>query len=616
MLFIFWNMAAFLAAGEPLRKGSLSGTIVGPDGNPVSGARIWGYTWDDKLLAESRSDAKGHFRLGPVEPLYRHWSNIFVEADGFAPEYIRGGTYSIFPGADSELGKIQVDRGRVFTGQVLNVDGQPCHNAKVTYSTSVRRANGFHIGLEQHVTTDSEGRFRTLPMPVGELYLWVTVPERRLAWVARAVQPGGEESLKPFHLERDVPIQGIVKDEHGRPVVGVPVRANYEYKTTTDTEGRFTIHGFGPKPYFQLQLRKDGYVFINWGVKVRDDGIHWSMVGFAEDVKDHGPFQELFVTLTPEAWIEGWATDAETGKPVRLKRVVICSFERKANGEVVLSGCRSPRFEQPEGGRFRIPYSHPDEYHLTLSADGYHDAEAFTPRVTELKLIEGIAVKLKKKTEGTAPGVPKQTISGTVTRNGKPVRTGWVGLWEMRPHNKRGLGWTMRGRTVGPDPSFIQSAPIRHGTYSLDVPYQKDDWYVVAEEPGQALTQLGPLKIGLNEKKSLDIACTEGGSIRGRVKNTPSCWEGYLWAVAFTKTGIQAETRVCGDGQFSFPQLPPGKYGLKVGHDAYEDSELRPHKAQLSKEEWNDEIDPWQRAKVVTVEAGHETNQVELEFPP
>ena len=56
-----------------------------------------------------------------------------------------------------------------------------------------------------------------------------------------------------------------------------------------------------------------------------------------------------------------------------------------------------PGFEQPESGHFRIPYSDPDEYHLTLSADGYHDAEAFTPKVSELKLIEGIVVKLKKK---------------------------------------------------------------------------------------------------------------------------------------------------------------------------------------------------------------------------
>ena len=612
-LSVLWNMGAFLSAGEPLPKGSLSGTIVDPNGKPVSGARVWVNTWGKKLLAEARSDAQGRFRLGPVDPVYRHPWPIFIEADGFAPQCIWGESYSIFPGADCDLGKIRADRGRVFTGQVLDVDGRPRRNAEVTYYVSGRRND--RIGPEQHLATDSEGRFRTPPLPVGELYLWVTAPERRLASLARFVQPGGEEALEPIRLERDVPIQGIVRDERGRPVAGAEIHTYYECGTTiSDSNGRFTLHGLGPSPRFQFKLRKEGYVFVNRGVSVHDDGIHWHEVG-DDTGKDHGPFRELSVVLTPQAWIEGQARDADTGEPVRLDRVVLCFFERKANGEVVLSGCRSPDFEQPEAGRFRVPYSVPDEYHLTCSAAGYHDAEAFTPKVTELKPIEGIVVKLRKKREGSASEVPKQTISGSVTRDGKPVATGWVGLWKIGRACTVGWGWRMRGRTTVPDPSFIASAPIRDGAYSLNVPYQDDAWYVAVEEPGQPLTQVGPIKIAVNEKRPLDIACTAGGNIRGRVKNVPAGWEDHLWAVAFTKTGIQVETRVNRDGEFRFQQLPPGEYGLKVGHDAYRDSELGPKERAVTKEEWNREIDPWQRAKMATVEAGHETNLVELEFP-
>lgn len=225
-------------------------------------------------------------------------------------------------------------------------------------------------------------------------------------------------------------------------------------------------------------------------------------------------------------------------------------------------------------------------------------------------------MKLKKRTTGTTSDVPKQTISGTVTRNGKPVRTGWVGLWKLREQCKVGFGWQMRGRTSVPDPAYIESTPIRDGAYSLTVPYQYDKWYLVMEEPDQPLTQVGPIKIAVNERKPLDIICTEGGSIRGCVKNVPPGWEGYLWAVAFTKTGIQMEARVSPNGEFSFPQLQPGQYGLKVGHDAYHDSELPSDGKRLSKEEWNREIDPWQRAKVVLVEAGQETSDIELELPP
>jgi hypothetical protein len=104
----------------------------------------------------------------------------------------------------------------------------------------------------------------------------------------------------------------------------------------SDSEGRFTLHNFGPPPYhFQLRIKPEGFVYIDWGVDVRNDGIYWYEVG-DNSGKKHGPFKELRITLQPEAWIEGEAIDTETGKPVRLKRVVICSFERKANGEVAL----------------------------------------------------------------------------------------------------------------------------------------------------------------------------------------------------------------------------------------------------------------------------------------
>ena len=94
-----------------------------------------------------------------------------------------------------------------------------------------------------------------------------------MAWIIRLVQPGGEESLKPIHLECDVPIQGVVKDDLGVAVVGAGISASDVCQTISDSAGRFTLHGFGPKPQFQFQLRKEGFVFINWGVHVRDDGI-------------------------------------------------------------------------------------------------------------------------------------------------------------------------------------------------------------------------------------------------------------------------------------------------------------------------------------------------------
>jgi hypothetical protein len=175
----------------------------------------------------------------------------------------------------------------------------------------------------------------------------------------------------------------------------------------------------------------------------------------------------------------------------------------------------------------------------------------------------------------------------------------------------------MRGRTVVSDPIAYASAPIHgDGAYLLDVPFQGEDWYVVVEEPGQPITPVGPISLSLQEQKVLDIACTAGGHIRGRVVGVPPGWEGHAWVVAFSKTAVRAEARVAPDGAFLLPQLPPDQYGLKVGHDAYEDPEVYPGLLyQAHPESYEETADPWKRAKVVRVEAVRESGDVEFAWP-
>jgi hypothetical protein len=139
------------------------------------------------------------------------------------------------------------------------------------------------------------------------------------------------------------------------------------------------------------------------------------------------------------------------------------------------------------------------------------------------------------------------------------------------------------------------------------------------EEPGHALTQVGPIAVAVNEKKRLDVVCQEGGRVRGRVRGIPAGWEGNAWVVAFSKTAVREEARVAADGTFVLPPLPAGEYGLKAGHDAYEDAEVYPGDLTAVRrdhpEMFKEIADPWKRAKVVTVEAGRETAGVEVEFP-
>ncbi|HWB13148.1 MAG TPA: carboxypeptidase-like regulatory domain-containing protein [Pirellulales bacterium] len=410
-----------------------------------------------------------------------------------------------------------------------------------------------------------------------------------------------------------MPVYGTITDSRGKPIAGATISANADGdRTTSDTAGRFVLSGFGSNPRFQLQVKTGGYAFINWGVRGSDDGLRWREVG--GDPQEHGPMKELAVVMQQEAWIEGEAVDEATGLPVRLDRVVLCFFERKPDGEVVLNGCRTAGFEQPRDGRFRVPYSTADELHLTLSAKGYHDAEAFTPKVETLTLIENLHVKMRKKDENSEPTIHRQTISGTVTDHGVPVETGWIGLWDLRQNPDVVNAYVMRGRTVAGDPAVYASAPIRGGKYSLTVPFQGDALYLVAESPARVLTQVGPIAVALGEQKPLDIESVDGGQISGRVDGCPAGWEDDLWVVAFTDTAIRAETRVNRDGTFSLKNLPPGRYGLKVGHDAYRDSEV-PHRPNISPDHWRTNADPWKRAKTVEVTAGEHSRDIVLELP-
>ena len=408
-----WRLAT---AGEgeskpnaALPPGTLSGKVVDPDGKPVAVRRVWVETWDDKmqdskLLADARSGPDGRFRLGPVEPIYRHPFPILIEAEGYARQYSHlsmKGSYSIFPGADFDLGEIRLARGRVFAGQVIDADGKPLRDGDVIAEIYVRELGHTvgDLGPDYHCATDSDGRYRTPPLPVGDLSVSIQSPNRKLAYVGCPVAPGGEQVLKTLHLECDVPIAGVVSDELGNPIARASIYAA-GHQLTSGMDGKFTIHGFGPKPRFQLNVSKDGYVPILWGVKVEDDGIHWDS---GRDANSKGMLKQLAVTLVPAAWIEARAIDAETGKPVHVDKVVRCFFERKPSGEAVLSGCWSPAFEQPETGLIRIPYQAASEYHLTVSAAGYHDGEAFTPKVTRLQPIVGIEIKLKKNAPWDKP---------------------------------------------------------------------------------------------------------------------------------------------------------------------------------------------------------------------
>ena len=214
---------------------------------------------------------------------------------------------------------------------------------------------------------------------------------------------GGRVEMPPIHLERANPVTGIVNDELGRPIAGAVVNASLiahgpswllNDRRVTDAQGRFELSDMGNR--LQMQVTDDKHINIDWVVSRKADGLHWGNTGEwnGQERNLSAPVATLPITLNSLAWIEGRATDADTGKPVHLDQIIRCTFDRKPSGEVVLNGCQAPVFRQDADGTFHVPYWQPYEYHLTFTAAGYQDAEAFTPKVAGLLPIPGINVTM------------------------------------------------------------------------------------------------------------------------------------------------------------------------------------------------------------------------------
>jgi hypothetical protein len=215
-------------------------------------------------------------------------------------------------------------------------------------------------------------------------------------------------------------------------------------------------------------------------------------------------------------------------------------------------------------------------------------------------------------------------VTGVVTRDGKAVGGGRVGGWqnpskEMNRPNVR----ILRGRTVPMmGHEFVRTAVNPDGTFALEnlkTGPRFGPWFFVYEEPTGPPTIVGPVTITSKDRTmTVDIAVTPGGAIEGRVENVPTAMAGQVWVVAFDATILRREALVSADGTFRLEDLPPGRYGLKAGHDAYTD----PHVPQWKAGEMPDPKDfqklaePWQGAAVVTVEPGETARGVVVDFRP
>jgi hypothetical protein len=247
----------------------------------------------------------------------------------------------------------------------------------------------------------------------------------------------------------------------------------------------------------------------------------------------------------------------------------------------------------------------------------------FLGKIAAKQNLSGVVVKLARAT-GEQAKAETTLVTGRVTRDGKTGGGGRVGGWQKgRKEMNRPNVTIHRGRTV---PSsgyeFAWTTVNPDGTFALKnlkAGPRFGPWFFVYEELTGPPTIVGPVTITSDDRTmTVDIAVTRGGAIEGHVESVPAAMAGQVWVIAFDATILRREVLVSADGTFRLDDLPPGRYGLKVGHDAYSDPHVPRSKPgeRLDPKDFQKLAEPWQGAVVVAVEPGKTVRGVVVDFRP
>ncbi len=256
-------------AVQATNRRTVTGTVTGPGGAAVASALVrWGQRFGSDSIPETRTDARGAFRLDGVPDAEEVLS---VMAKGLAP-----GFPLVDAGGDKEV-KVELMPGATIRGRVVDDAGAPIEGVRVVPQISNPAPNrmGFVYLDESQTTTDRDGRFTLGGMPEGATSDLVAAG--RSAVRQRSLSPS-DESKNVITMLGGGAIRGRVVDPGGQPVrnfriqVGMPKGAKpgepvggyfAGYVGTglafTRDDGEFTISGLTAGHLHLLTVIAEGF---------------------------------------------------------------------------------------------------------------------------------------------------------------------------------------------------------------------------------------------------------------------------------------------------------------------------------------------------------------------
>ena len=504
----------------------LRGRVVDEDGRPLKGVEIEWVPGKNRARRfpegrDSRSRPDGTFALSPLPSSAR--LDLVARKAGFATTHLALDPLRPFERvADLEL---VLTAGRQASGTVVDEDGHPVAGASIALRR--RPTTGGSPSGETRpdavAVTDASGRFELRDLGPGKFDLLASAATFVPARVPGVDIGGGTEAvdLGSVRLDRGLRIAGTVVDEEGLPLPGARVEISgprFQFLDDADESSRATSDARG---HFAFVDRAAG----TYRLRARSSGFLAAESGRLE------PPLETPVVLVMRRGIvvlRGRVVDGQ-GHPVAAASVLA----DPARGDTKL------RASSDEEGDFELVGLAAGKYWLAIEAEGFRRNHS------------NVMVQVVPGADLTPVEVVLERgalVAGQVRwPDGRPVARESV---KVTPAT--GAGWTLYGRSDGSGLFEIDEVPIGAAV-------------AVASSGSSRTRQEIDVRPGRN---MVWFTMRPGVEVSGRV--TSGDGEPVASAeVALVPRNGAPPVWSGSDGSFTFADVSPGRYGLRVRHPEY-----------------------------------------------
>jgi protocatechuate 3,4-dioxygenase beta subunit len=325
------------------------GRVLGPEGKPMNGAKVYVSTYTDKdkadpkVRAQTKADGRFRFTINRTEVDLQEM--VAAIAPGYGLDWVS--LKEAEGGGELTLRLVQDDVA--IRGRVLDLEGRPIAG-----------------GIVRLV--------RVRKMPEGDLAAWLKELQ---------ANPNGRDAL------------GQITGRYERIMTSVWGILGAPRSVTTGADGRFALGGFGANRVVDLDIEGPGIESRN-AIAVTRPGLK----GLPPDM--HGPsFDHLAAPSKP---IRGTVREKGTGKPLAGVRVS-CS-PSKRTGEVFTN--KEGRFEFAGIGkseRYWLTVKHPEADYI-VAIKSFQDTLNLEPIAVDLELGRAFPVRIRVTDKETGKPVP------------------------------------------------------------------------------------------------------------------------------------------------------------------------------------------------------------------